>query len=356
MLQRGATSRRSVARGPVSDGTLLCVVTLSDVAKAAGVSLSTASRAINGSKDRTVNAALRDRVLAAAAELRYAPNAAAQAIARGRSSTLSLIVHDITDPYFSSIAAGVSRAARAAGSTVILGIAEHDPNQTLSLIEAARSHRSQALIIVGGLRADDAGLTQLQSCIDDYRRSTGAGVAIVGQGVLDVAAVAPANREGSVALAKALTAQGFRTYAILTGPADHLTARDRAEGFAEGLDGSGEVVKRVDGDFTRDGGYAAMTELLESGSRPDVVFAVNDVMAVGALAAAREAGLSVPGDIRVAGFDDIPTLRDIVPSLTTVRVPLERIGEFAVSLALGETSLDESVTQEYEVVLRDSTG
>ena len=331
------------------------MVTLSDVAKAAGVSLSTASRAINGSKDRTVNPALRERVMAAAAELRYAPNAAAQAIARGRSTTLSLIVHDITDPYFSSVAAGVSRAARAAGSTVILGIAEHDLAQTISFVEAARSHRSQGLVIVGGLRANADLLTGLQSAIDDYRRSTGAGVALVGQGVLDVAFVAPANREGSAALARALVGLGHRTYAILTGPHDHLTARDRAEGFAEGLADNGEIVARVEGDFTRDGGYAAMTELLLAGAGPDVVFAVNDVMAVGALAAARDAGVPVPGDVRVAGFDDIPTLRDIVPSLTTVRVPLERIGEVAVSLALGEDSPDVSATQEYEVVLRDST-
>ena len=330
-------------------------MTLSDVAKVAGVSLSTASRAINGSKDRTVNAELRDRVLAVAAELRYAPNAAAQSIARGRSTTLSLIVHDITDPYFSSIAAGVSRAARAAGSTVMLGIAEYDMAQTISLVEAARSHRSQGLVIVGGLRADAEMLSTLQSVIDDYRRSTGAGVAIVGQGVLDVAAVAPANREGAAALARALAAKGFRTYGILTGPADHLTARDRAEGFTDGLADTGEVVARIEGDFTRDGGYAAMTELLSSGVRPEVVFAVNDVMAVGALAAARDAGVSVPSDVRVAGFDDIPTLRDIVPSLTTVRVPLERIGEFAVSLALGDDTSGESATQEYEVVLRDST-
>ena len=342
------------------------MVTLSDVAKAAGVSLSTASRAINGSKDRTVNAELRDRVVAAAAALRYAPNAAAQAIARGRSTTLSLIVHDITDPYFSSIAAGVSRAARAAGSTVILGIAEHDMAQTISLVEAARSNRSQGLVIVGGLRTDAELLSTLQSVIDEYRRSTGARVAIVGQGVLDVASVAPANREGSAALARALTAKGYRTYAILSGPSDHLTARDRAEGFTDGLADAGEVVARVEGDFTRDGGYAAMTELLSDGVKPEVVFAVNDVMAVGALAACRDAGVSVPGDVRVAGFDDIPTLRDIVPSLTTVRVPLERIGEFAVSLVLGTGSddsdegralapYDESTTQEYEVVLRDST-
>lgn len=331
------------------------MVTLSDVAKAAGVSLSTASRAINGSKDRTVNPDLRDRVIAAATQLRYAPNAAAQAIARGRSSTLTLIVHDITDPYFSSIAAGVSRAARDAGSTVILGITGHDLAETLSLLEAARSHRSQALVLVGGLLADAESLAALQSAIDDFRRSTGAGVALVGQPVLDVACVAPANRDGAAALAQALVGRGFRTFAILTGPADHLTARDRSEGFTEGLADSGDVVARIEGHFTRDGGYEAMAELLASGARPDVVFAVNDVMAVGALAAARDAGVSVPGDIRVAGFDDIPTLRDIVPSLTTVRVPLERIGEVAVRMALGEMTTDPAEAAEYEVVLREST-
>lgn len=331
------------------------MVTLSDVAKAAGVSLSTASRAINGSKDRTVNPDLRDRVLAAAAELRYAPNAAAQAIARGRSSTLTLIVHDITDPYFSSVAAGASRAARASGSTLILGITGHDVAETLRLVEAARSHRSQALVLVGGLLADADSLAALQSAIDDFRRSTGAGVALVGQPVLDVACVAPANRDGAAALARALVEQGHHTFAILGGPADHLTARDRSDGFTEGLADSGEVVARVEGAFTRDGGHEAMAELLASGARPDVVFAVNDVMAVGALAAAREAGVAVPGDIRVAGFDDIPTLRDIVPSLTTVRVPLERIGEVAVRMALGELTTEAAEAAEYEVVLREST-
>ncbi len=331
------------------------MVTLSDVAKAAGVSLSTASRAINGSKDRTVNPDLRDRVLAAATELRYAPNAAAQAIARGRSSTLTLIVHDITDPYFSSIAAGVTRAARASGATVILGITDHELSATLSLIEAARSHRSQALVLVGGLHTDAGVLSALQSSIDDFRRSTGAGVALVGQPVLDVACVAPANTDGAAALARALVAQGHHTYAILTGPANQLTARDRVAGFVAGLADTGEIVARIEGEFTRDGGHQAMAELLASGVRPDVVFAVNDVMAVGALAAAREAGVDVPGDIRVAGFDDIPTLRDVVPSLTTVRVPLERIGEVAVRLALGEELLDPTEALEYEVVLRDST-
>ena len=104
--------------------------------------------------------------------------------------------------------------------------------------------------------------------------------------VLDVACVAPANRDGAAALARALVRQGLRTYAILTGPADHLTARDRSEGFTEGLADSGEVVARIEGNFTRDGGYEAMAELLARGARPDVVFAVNDVMAVGAAAQA----------------------------------------------------------------------
>ena len=110
-------------------------VTLSDVAREAGVSLATASRAINGSANRTVRADLRDRVLAAATRLRYTPDANAQAMARGRTTSLGLVVHDIADPYFSSIAAGVARAAERAGLQVTLASTQHDPSRESGLVD-----------------------------------------------------------------------------------------------------------------------------------------------------------------------------------------------------------------------------
>lgn len=293
-------------------------------------------------------------MLSAAETLRYAPNAAAQAIARGRSTELSLIVHDITDPYFSSIAAGVTKAARAAGASVILGVTDHDPQEAIALIDSARSHRSQALVLVGGLTDDKTELARLQSAIDEFVEATGSAVALVGQPRLAVRSVAPANESGAADLARSLVALGHSSFAILTGPERHVTGQERTAGFRRGLGTAAAVSQLVPSSFDRDGGYGAMREVIAAGTLPDVVFAVNDVMAVGALVAARESGLVVPDDVGIAGFDDIPTLRDIVPALTTVRVPLERLGEIAVGLVLAD---DDHGPEELPVtvVLRDST-
>src|SRR5665647_176233 len=126
----GTRARRSPSLGSMSGP-----VTLNDVAREAGVSLATASRAINGSANRTVRADLRERVLAAASKLRYSPNANAQAMARGRTTSLGLVVHDIADPYFSSIAAGVTIAADRAGLAVTLASTQHDPSREVELVD-----------------------------------------------------------------------------------------------------------------------------------------------------------------------------------------------------------------------------
>src|SRR5699024_8204839 len=134
---------------------------------------------------------------------------------------------------------------------------------------------------------------------------------------------------GAAALARKLVAAGYRELAVLTGPRTHLTASERTAGFADALAEQGLDVAPehlVECAFTRDGGYAGMAELLAAGRRPQAVFAVNDVMAMGAMAAAREAGLDVGRDIGVAGFDDIHTLRDVTPGLSTVAVPLQDVG------------------------------
>jgi LacI family transcriptional regulator len=140
-----------------------------------------------------------------------------------------------------------------------------------------------------------------------------------------------------------------------------LTAQDRLAGFLAGLAAwSVSVDPRyiVHGAFTRDGGYEAMSTILAmGGSPPDCVFAVNDVMAVGALARLRAAGIAVPGDIALAGFDDISTLRDVYPPLTTVRLPLASMGEMAARLVLADPSPERPrvLPVPGEVVLREST-
>lgn len=338
-------------------------VTLSDVAREAGVSLATASRAINGSANRTVRADLRDRVLAAAERLRYSPDANAQAMARGRTSSLGLIVHDIADPYFSSIAAGVTQAAESADLAVTLASTQHDPAREPRFVEVLRRQRARAIIVAGGRREDESANTAMRDALADFRRSGGT-VALIGQPLLDVDTVVIANHSSSGALARALHARGYRRFAVLTGPPDHLTARERLDGFTETLAELGCPVPDdalVPSEFTRDGGFEAMGRLLASplmgtDERPECVFAVNDVMAVGAIAAARAAGVRVPEDVAVAGFDDIVTLRDVTPALTTVRVPLVEIGVAATELALSEPADEPRLVRvDGSVVLREST-
>ncbi|WP_433336281.1 LacI family DNA-binding transcriptional regulator [Spirillospora sp. CA-294931] len=327
--------------------------TLEDVARKAGVSLATASRVLNGST-RRVGAPLREKVERAAAELGYEANVAAQALARGSSNVVGLVVHTLDDPYFATMAEGAIRAAERHGLTVMVGTTRRDPEREVELVATLRAQRSRAIVLAGS-RTTDAGATRrLRAELDRYRASGGR-VACVGQDLLGAVTVAPGNREGAAALARALADLGHRHFAVLTGPADLITGVDRTEGFTRALDELALPAPRlVPGGFDRDGGHTAALDLLNAGTDDlTCVFAVNDVMAVGALAAFRERGVAVPDELSVAGFDDIATLRDLVPALTTVRLPLTWMGERVLELALADDAATEHVPA--EIILREST-
>jgi LacI family transcriptional regulator len=334
------------------------VVRLEDVARRAGVSSATASRAINGTSGRVVGADLRERVLQAAAELGYMPNAHAQAMARGRANAVGLVVHDIADPYFSSVAAGVMRAAKAEGLLVTLASTQRSQEEELSYVAAFRREKARAIVIVGSRSNDRTVADRLAAELAAFEAEGGRAVA-VSQPRLPVDTIAIQNREGATALALALHDLGYRSFAVLGGPEDLLTGVDRVTGFREGLAQRGTRLAAGDvvyGGFTRDGGYESMERYLDAGGDAECVFAANDVMAVGAMACLRDRGVALPGGVAVAGFDDIVTLRDITPSLTTVRVALEDVGVRATELALGEAGRRaRTETVSCEVVLRAST-
>ncbi|TWP52177.1 LacI family transcriptional regulator [Lentzea tibetensis] len=330
-------------------------VTLAEVARQAGVSLATASRVLNGST-RQVSDELRDRVLATAEGLGYVVNASAQALARNTSSLVGLVVHDITDPYFSSIAAGVTRVAEEAGLVVVLGTTGRAPDREAELVSTLRAHRARAVVLAGSRTADRKAQARLAGEIDAFT-AQGGRIACVSQAKLATDTVVPGNRAGGRALARALAELGHKKFAVLAGPADLVVTRDRLAGFKAGLADAGLAAPTViEGAFTRDGGYEAALELLAKKTKATCVFAVNDVMAMGAMAALRERGVRVPDDISIAGFDDIPTLRDTVPALSTVRLPLEEMGAQAARLVLDEGSdVPRTVRVAGEVVLREST-
>ncbi|MQA25041.1 MAG: substrate-binding domain-containing protein, partial [Micromonosporaceae bacterium] len=210
-----------------------------------------------------------------------------------------------------------------------------------------------------GSRVDDPDLLgRLRAELDAFESAGGRAVAI-SQDKLGTDTVVVENRAGAMSLAEALADLGHRRFAVLAGPPDLLTARDRLTGFREGLERAGAQVRAehvVHGDFTRDGGYAAMARLLDRRDDVTCVFAVNDVMAVGAMAVMRDRGMTLPEAMAIAGFDDISTLRDVTPSLTTVRLPLERLGSTAVELMTQPLAETPRVRRlKGEVVLRAST-
>jgi LacI family transcriptional regulator len=334
-------------------------VTLQDVADRAGVSITTASRVVNGGS-RRVGAHLARRVHQAVDELGYTANLQARAVATGRSSMVGVVVHDIADPYFSSIAAGLIEAAGAREMLVCLSAAPASETAEREYVALMRAQRARAVILVGSRTDDAAARAALGEEIAAFTRQGGRAVC-VGQPLLGVDTIVPENAAGADALARALVALGHRRFAVLAGPHGLLTAQDRVAGFRAGLAAWSIGLRPAEvahGAFTRDGGYEAMSSILAAGGPlPDCVFAVNDVMAVGALARLRAAGISVPGGVAVAGFDDILTLRDVTPPLTTVRLPLKRMGEMAASLVLadGEPGRPRVVPVPGEVIVRDST-
>ena len=184
---------------------------------------------------------------------------------------------------------------------------------------------------------------------------------IVSQGELPFDTVLIDNEGGARRLAEDLVLQGYTRFAIVEGSGALLTSRDRVRGFLDGLQAHGIDVPealRVSGEFTRDGGYYAAGELIERGlDDVDLVFAVNDVMAIGVLARLRAASIAVPSRIAVAGFDDISTASAVSPALTTVHLHIEQIGAAALELALATRSANgRSVVQiDGSVVQREST-
>ncbi|MGR6320129.1 LacI family DNA-binding transcriptional regulator [Micromonospora soli] len=313
-------------------------VTLEDVARAAEVSLATASRALNGMR---VTPQLRDRVLAAAEKLAYTPNAHARALAGASHRTVGVICHDVTDPYFAAVAGGVMRVAGDNDLLVMLASTFRDPEREIAYVSMLRAERAPAILLIGSGFEDPRWERALDAELKPYLEGGGRVAVVSRHRSLKVDSVLPENRSGAAAMARALLDLGHRRFAVLTGPQALTTVADRLGGFRDELARAGVALDPADiveAPFTRDGGYGAMSELLSRGLTATCVFALTDVMAIGACAALRDQGLSVPNDVSVAGFDDIPIVRDLTPPLTTVALPLQQLGEKAMEMALTENT------------------
>jgi DNA-binding LacI/PurR family transcriptional regulator len=298
--------------------------TIRDVANAAGVSHQTVSRVINN--EERVMPETRARVLRAIAELGYRPNAIARSMARGRTLTLSAIVQNLTDYTFAAIIEGAEDESRRRGY-FLLTSSVSDPTDAISRIEQLAWHgRVDGMLVFNPFVHPDQMPDKfpLVMITPPEPFSHVHSVALDNQGCAEL-------------VTQHLLDLGHTRIAHITGPQGERAVTDRLAGFTKVLTQCW-ITPRPDwiipGDWTATSGYAAFKGLAESGEMPSAVFAQNDRMAIGLIRAARDAGLSVPKDLSVAGFDDMPLASYFDPPLTTFPQNMDAIGAAAADLLI----------------------
>lgn len=302
------------------------MATLRDVAREAGVSVATASRAINGHSN--VTADTRAAVLAAVKKLSFVPHSGARSLTRRRTDTIGVILPDLFGEFFSEIIRGIDRVAHETGMHLLLGNMHNNVHETAAAIRAMRG-RVDGLLLM----PPDVGPERLVENLDPVLPTV---LLTYDASALDLPFVAIDNYSGACTMTEALLADGARHIVHVAGPKHNLDARERQRGFVDAMARIGGQPQPLvlPGDFTEESGADAARLLVQGGVPVDAIFAANDQMAVGCIAELIAAGRSVPGDIMVAGFDDIPLARHITPPLTTMQVKIAELGSIAMVVLL----------------------
>jgi LacI family transcriptional regulator len=328
-------------------------ITIKDVAKQAKVSVASVSRAINGSGG--ISSTTRERILRAARKLRYTPHGAARSLITRRTHTVGVLLPDMHGEFFSELIRGIDRAARARGLHLLVSSSHGDATEAAAALRAMHGRVDGLLVMSPHADAEflEANLPHGAPLVLMNTHAPGA----------EHPSFTVDNFGGAYAMIKHLVGRGHPRIAMIAGPAANYEASERLRGYrealAELLPDAEELV--LHGDFTEESGWRAARQLLALAARPAAVFAANDMMAIGCLAALREAGIAVPKDIAVTGYDDIPIARYVAPPLTTVRVRIAELGALALerlALALENPEKASTATQHLrtELVIRGSCG
>ena len=296
--------------------------TIKDVARVAGVSVATVSRALNGAEN--VTAETRQRVRAAALELRFTPSSAARSLITRRTHTVGALLPDLYGEYFSELIRGIDLKARARGLHLLVSSSHGDASEAASALRAMHGRVDGLLVMTPHIDAASlsANLPHDLPVVLINTRLPKEGLS----------SFAVDNHGGAFAMTRHLISRGHQRLAFIAGPENNYEAQERLRGYrsalASMLPGVAELV--LAGDFTEESGWRAGSEIATLAQRPTAVFCGNDMMAIGCLAALAEAGVRVPHDIALAGFDDIPIARYVTPPLTTVRVRIAELGSLAL--------------------------
>lgn len=327
------------------------MVTIRDVANKAQVSVASASRALNGHSNVAPRTSA--RILEAARTLRYMPHEGARSLTRRRTDAVGVVLPDLFGEYFSELVRGIDRVAHAAGLQLLLSNMHGSPHETASAIRAMRGRVDGLLVMPpeGNGRYLEGGLPPgLPAVLLNHdRREEGA-----------AGAVGVDNYGGARTMTRHLVERGYTRIAHIAGPRSNRDACERQRGFVDAI--AAETGERspavVPGDYSEQGGADAARLLIASGMPIDAIFCANDMMAIGALRVLADAGLDVPGDIGVAGFDDIPLAHYVRPSLTTMKVRIADLGARAMEQLIGAMpgrQIAEAEVIEPQLIIRETT-
>lgn len=327
-------------------GTGLSSVTIRDVAREAGVSVASVSRALNGHSSMLPET--RARIVEVAERLGYVPHAGARSLSLARAHAIGVVLPDLHGEFFSEIVRGMDREAQARGYQLLLSNMHDDPNRA-----------AQALRTLRG-RVDGVVLMAPHLTLALRRASLPAGLPAVLMNTPepgDHPAIQVDNRTGAAAMTRHLLSTGCKRIVHIRGPRGNKDAEERIDGFVTEMHDAGQEFMILDGDFTEESGTAAAERILRDHMPVDAVFAGNDMMAIGCVLTLRRAGIAVPDMIAVAGFDDVPAARYL--GLTTMRLDIPGLGERAVARLVdtidGIPGGDIAETMTPELVVRGTT-
>ncbi|AKN31662.1 LacI family transcriptional regulator [Clostridium carboxidivorans P7] len=308
-------------------------ISIIDVAKQAGVSVTTVSRIINN-VDYPVAAKTREKVLKVIDELQYTPNKAAQGLKKKFSDIIGLIVRDISDSYFGEMANGVTNRASELGYLSFVCNTGRNPEDELRYHEHLWQHRVKGIILAGG------GLDQVdykKKLENQLLRHEKYGLKIVSlapQGI-EIPYVMINDFDAGKKVTDYLIQRGHKKIAFMGGPSKVFTSIERLKGFKAAIDAAGIEYNKnyiTSSDFSQKGGYEAFSSLISKVSDLTAICCANDNIAIGAMSAIREHGLSIPKDISIISIGDIKEARYTTPPLTTLTIPHYEMGQMAVDV------------------------
>lgn len=309
---------------------------LQDVATAAGVSKATVSRYLNGSLELPERTA--SLIDAAIRTLNYTPNPHARRLSLGRSDTIALIVPDISSPFFAALVGAVEAEASDMGLALALYATLNSPERELSYLDLVRTGHADGLIFV----TNHAGTDRLAQKINHLPRCV-----VVDEDVVGTTApkIFCDNRRGGWLAGRHLAKQGHRHVLFVGGVDEMVSGARRFEGFSAGIaevSGPDHAIDRISGLYTVSAGRAAGQAFVaqDPASRPTAIFATSDELLIGLYEVLAEAGIPIPQEVSVVGFDDVGPLHLFAPAVTAVRQPVRDLGQHALKLLLATDNVD----------------